>query len=131
MPAAYYLTPKGLRALAALPGHDYITNSVIKGSYKDGTVTQSFITQTLRVYAQANKLTASHPNLKIFLRRDMSRYSYFPKPLPDSFLSLPTSEGTSPKRFFFDVIPDSLQTKPLFQRVTSYAVFFDEGGIQA
>lgn len=127
-PAAYYLTPKGLRTLAALPDHDYITDSVIKGSYKDGTVTQPFITQTLRVYTQTNRLMTAHSNLKVFLRRDMSRYSYFPKPLPDAFLSLPTSKGTPPKRFFLDVIPDSLPTKPLYQRITSYAKFFDEGG---
>jgi len=127
-PAAYYLTPKGLRTLAALPDHDYITDSMIKGSYKDSTVTQPFVTQTLRVYAQANRLTVAYPNLKVFLRRDMSRYSYFPKPLPDAFLSLPISKGTPLKRFFLDVIPDSLPTKPLYQRITSYAEFFDEGG---
>lgn len=127
-PAAYYLTPKGLRTLAALPKHEYITDGVIKGSYKDGTVTQSFITQTLRVYAQANQLTVAHPTLKVFLKRDMSRYSYFPKPLPDVFLSLPISKGVPPKRFILDVIPDGLPPKPLYQRVTSYAEFFDEGG---
>jgi DNA-binding PadR family transcriptional regulator len=126
-PAAYYLTPKGLRTLAALPDHEYITDSVIKGSYKDGTVTQSFITQTLRVYAQANRLTAAYPNLRVFTRRNMSRYSYFPQPLPDLFLSLKQEEG-QPKRFFLDVIPDSLPTKPLYQRITNYAEFFDEGG---
>lgn len=126
LPAAYYLTPKGLRALAALPNHEYITDSVIKGSYKDGTVTQSFINQTLRVYAQAHRLAAAHPRLKVFTRRDMSRYSYFPKPLPDAFLSLKTEE--TPKRFFLDIIPDSLPPKPFFQRITNYAEFFDEGG---
>jgi DNA-binding PadR family transcriptional regulator len=125
-PTAYYLTPKGLRTLAALPDHEYITDSVIKGSYKDGTVTQSFITQTLRVYAQTNQLKAFYPSLKVFLRRDMNRYSYFPKPLPDAFLSLKTD--TQPKRFFLDSIPDSLPSKPLYQRITRYAEFFDEGG---
>lgn len=125
-PAAYYLTPKGLRTLAALPDHDYITDSVIKGSYKDSTVTQSFITQTLRVYAQTNQLKVFYPSLKVFLRRDMSRYSYFPKPLPDAFLSLKTN--TQPKRFFLDVIPDSLPNRPLYQRITSYTEFFDEDG---
>ena len=123
-PAAYYLTPKGLRTLAALPGHNHITDSVIKGSYKDSTVTQSFITQTLRVYTQTNQLRRFYPSLKVFLRRDMSRYSYFAKPLPDAFLSLKTD--TQPKRFFLDVIPDSLPNKPLYQRITSYVEFFDE-----
>lgn len=126
VPAAYYLTPKGLRTLQALPDHEHITDSVIKGSYKDSTVTQSFVTQTLRMYAQTNRILKAHPGLRVFTRRDMSRYSYFPKPLPDAFLSLKTDAG--PQRFFLDVIPDSLPPRPLYQRITSYAEFFDEGG---
>jgi hypothetical protein len=58
----------------------------------------------------------------------MSRYSYFPKPLPDAFLSLPVGKDIPPKRFFLDIIPDSLPPKPFFQRLTNYAKFFDEGG---
>lgn len=128
-PAAYYLTPKGLRTLAALPDHDYITDSVIKGSYKDSTVTQSFITQTLRVYGQLNNLQATHEDLRVFTRRNMSRYSYFPKPLPDAFLSL--KQEPTPKRFFLDVIPDSLLSKQLYQRLASYIEFFESDGWDA
>lgn len=124
-PAAYYLTPKGLRTLAALPDHEHITDAVIKGSYKDGTITQSFINQTLRIYAQGNLLMRAHPGLRIFTKRDMSQYNYFPKPLPDAFLSLKTA--TQPKRFFLDIIPDSTPTKPLYQRITRYTEFFEEG----
>lgn len=126
IPAAYYLMPKGLRKLAALPNNEHITDSIIKGSYKDSTVTQSFITQNLRVYAQTNRLKEIHPDLKVFTKRDMSQYSYLPQPLPDAFLSLKVDDV--PKRFFLDIIPDSLPPKPLFQRITNYAEFFDEGG---
>lgn len=126
IPAAYYLTPQGLRLLQKLPDHKHITDSLIKQSYKDKTVTQSFITQTLRVYEQTNRLKAFYPDLRIFTRRDMSQYSYFPDTLPDAFLSLKT-EG-EPQRFFLDIIPDSLPPKPLFQRIAQYIEFFDEGG---
>ena len=125
MPAAYYLTPKGLRTLAALPDHEYLTDSVVKGGYRDKTVSQTFIDQCLRVYTQTNQIKAFYPDLKVYLRRDMSRYSYFPSNLPDAFLSLPTKG--SPKRFFFDILPDIMPTKPLYQRVTNYAQFFEEG----
>ena len=129
VPAAYYLTPKGLRTLATLPGHDYITQSLIKTSYKDGAVSQSFITQTLRVYGQLNNLQAAHEGLRVFTRRNMSRYSYFPKPLPDAFLSL--KQEPTPKRFFLDVIPDSLLSKQLYQRLASYIEFFESDGWDA
>jgi DNA-binding PadR family transcriptional regulator len=130
-PAAYYLTPKGFRTLQALPDHEHITDSVTKGSYKNKTVTQSFINQTLRVYTQVNQLSAIYPTLKVFTKRDMSRYSYFPQPLPDAFLSLPTGKDSPPKRFLLDVIPNSLPSKPFFQRITNYAQFFEEGGWEA
>lgn len=128
LPAAYYLTPKGLRTLSDLPDHEYITDSVIKASYKDKTVSQSFINQTLRIYAQTNRLSAAHPGLRVFTKRHMSRYSYFPQPLPDAFLSLPIGKYTPRKRFFLDVIPDNLPRQPLYQRIANYAEFFDEGG---
>lgn len=127
-PAAYFLTPKGLRTLAALPKHEYITETVIKASYKDGTVSLPFITHTLRVYAVTNHINALYPALKIYMRRDMQRYPYFPETLPDAFLSLPTTGNQLPKRFFLDLIPDNLPSKPFFQRLSRYADFFDDGG---
>ena len=56
----------------------------------------------------------------------MSRYSYFPDNPPDVFLSLKV-DGV-PHRFFLDIIPDSLPRKPLDDRITGYAEFFEEGG---
>lgn len=129
IPAAYYLTPKGLRTLATLPGHEYITESLIKSSYKDSAVSQSFITQTLREYGQLNHLQAAYKGLRVFTRRNISRYSYFPKPLPDAFLSL--KQEPTPKRYFLDVIADSLPPKLLYQRISSYIEFFEYGGWDA
>ena len=128
VPAAYYLTPKGLRLLQSLPDHTYITDAVIKGSYKDSSVTQSFVTHTLCMYALTNTLKVFYPTLKVFMRRDMNRYSYFPSPPPDAFVSLRAEDQKAPLRFFFDLIPENLPIKPLFQRITKYAEFFEEDG---
>lgn len=126
-PAAYFLTPKGLRTLAAMPGHEHITETVIKASYKDGTVSQPFVTHTLNIYAVTNHLKALYPTLQAYMRRDMQRYPYFPETLPDAFLSLPTTGNLLPMRFFLDLIPDNLPNKPFFQRISRYADFFEEG----
>lgn len=126
IPAAYYLTPKGLRTLQTLDEHDYITESTIKASYRDKVVSQAFVNHTLNVYRQTNALKQQYPELKVYLRRDMSRYDYFPDNLPDAFLSLKVDD--TPKRFFLDVIPDSLPRNLLDRRITSYAGFFEEGG---
>lgn len=126
IPAAYYLTPKGLKTLQALDAHDYITDAIIKASYRDKAVSQTFVTHTLTVYRLTNALKHQYSDLKVYLRRDMSRYSYFPDTPPDAFLSLKINDA--PKRFFFDIIPDSLPRNILDRRITSYAEFFEEGG---
>lgn len=127
VPAAYYLTPKGMRYLQNQPGHDFVLDSAIKNSYKDKTVGRDFISYTLHVCKYTNMLKRQYPNLKIFTRRDMSRYSYFPPQPPDAFLSLP-NETDQPKRFFFDLISDNLPRLALDRRIANYCEFFEEGG---
>jgi hypothetical protein len=126
IPAAYYLTPKGLKTLQTLDSHDYITEATIKASYRDKVLSQTFVSHTLDVYSLTNSLKHQYPDLKVYLRRDMGRFSYFPDSPPDAFLSLKV--GDTPKRFFLDVIPDTLPRNILDRRITSYAEFFDEGG---
>lgn len=128
MPAAYYLTPKGMKALQAVPDHSSIANSVIKASYKDKTIGQSFVTHTMNVHKYVNILAHQYTGLRVFSKREMSRYSYFPSQLPDAFLSLPIGEAQQPKRFFLDLIPDSLPSYQLVARIARYVQFFDEGG---
>lgn len=128
VPAAYFLTPKGLRTLQALPDHDFITDRVIKGSYKDKGASQGFIDHTLAVYRSTNLLKRRHPALKVFTRRDMNRHSYFPSHLPDAFLSLTTTKNTPPQRFFLDIVPDNLPRHALDRRITHYCQFFEDGG---
>lgn len=129
IPAAYYLTPKGLRTLKTLDDHDYITEATIKSSYRDKVVGQAFVNHTLDVYQYTNALKQQYQELKVYLRRDMSRYSYFPDTPPDAFLSLKIDD--TPRRFFLDVIPDSLPRNLLDRRITGYAEFFEEGGWEA
>lgn len=128
IPAAYYLTPKGLRTLQNLPEHAYITDAVIKGSYKDRTVGQDFVTHTLNVYKYTNLLKRHYHGLKVFTKREISQYDYFPSQLPDAFLSLPSGDPKQPKRFFFDLVSDSLPRSALDRRIANYCEFFDEGG---
>lgn len=128
LPVAYFLTPKGLRFLASLNSHDYITEKVIKGSYRDKSLKESTITHHLAVFSHVLALKARY-QLKAYLRRDMSRFSYFPEPQPDVFLSL--THGTTAKRFFLDVIPATQEKRALFQRIAAYVTFFDGGGWEA
>lgn len=125
-PAAYYLTAKGLRTLQALPDHEYINDKVIKGSYRNKSVKQSFVNHTLAIYKYTNILRRKYPSLKVFTKPEMSQFSYFPNQLPDAFLSLPTKD--SPNRYFFDVIPVGTPRRAIDGKLLSYCNFFNEGG---
>ena len=128
IPAAYYLTPTGLRALQSLPGHEAITDAMIKISYKDKTVGMDFVVHVLNVYKCTNLLKRHYPNLKVFTKREISQYEYFPPQLPDAVMSLPSDDPKQPKRFFFDLVSDSVPRSALDRRIASYCEFFDEGG---
>lgn len=129
VPATYFLTPKGLRALQSLDGHNYVTEAIIKSSYKDKVLSESFVLHTLKAYGITNALKRRYQKLRVYLRRDMSRYDYFPDNPPDAFLSLKL--GGETKRFFLDVIPDSLPRNVLDRRIANYLTFFEDGGWEA
>ncbi|HJP80999.1 MAG TPA: hypothetical protein VJ841_01225 [Candidatus Saccharimonadales bacterium] len=126
VPAAYFLTSKGLKTLQSLDGHDYITEATIKAGYRDKILKQATVSHNLDVYRYTNVLGHQHPGLKVYLRRDMSRFSYFPDSPPDAFLSLKLDD--IPKRFFLDFIPDNMLRSVLYRCIASYAEFFEEGG---
>jgi DNA-binding HxlR family transcriptional regulator len=126
LPVAYYLTPKGLKFLHELDNHTHVTDKIIKSSYRGKASSEATIVHSFDVFSQILALRRCYPQLKAYLRRDMGHFSYFPKTLPDTFLSLSADSIT--KRFFFDYISDSQERKALFQRVYAYIDFFDTGG---
>ncbi|MDO4684661.1 MAG: MarR family winged helix-turn-helix transcriptional regulator [Candidatus Saccharibacteria bacterium] len=129
VPAAYYLTPKGLRRLQLIHGSERVTDAIIKASYRDKVVGQSFVDHVVEVYVHANRLQHKHPPLKVFLRREMALYSYFPANPPDAFLSLKTNDGL--RRFFFDVVSKDMPPSAINRRLVNYMEFFDDGGWDA
>lgn len=124
-PAAYYLTPKGLRRLQSILGSERVTDAIIKASYRDKVVSQSFVNHVVEVYAHVNRLQRKHPPLKVFLRREMALYSYFPATPPDAFLSFKTADRL--RRFFFDVVSKGTPPSAINRRLVNYMEFFDEG----
>lgn len=125
-PAAYFLTPKGIRLLASLDGHERITEKDVKASYRDKNLLDSTVGHSLEVFALIMALRNRYPKLKPFLRRDMTHFSYFPNNPPDAFLSL--SLGGDTKRFFLDYISNNMDRQQIFKRVSAYVAFFDKGG---
>lgn len=125
LPAAYYLTPKGLKQLQSIHSGERVTDAIIKAGYRDKVVSQSFVNHVVEVYAYANRLQRKHPSLKVFLRREMALYSYFPTNPPDTFLSLKTADRL--QRFFFDIVSKDTPPSAINRRLVNYMEFFDDG----
>ena len=128
--AAYYLLPKGFRALQKLEKYqDLITDATIKASYKDKTLKEDFIDHNLAVYAASFEFMKLHSTLKFFAKRELVPYSYFPNQRPDGFLSIRINgKDEEPLRFFVDYIEDSMPRFILDKKVKDYVTFFEEGG---
>jgi len=95
-PAAFYLTPQGLRVLQRqLP---YITDSIIRNAYGDKSASESLIQQSGELFEQAQSLTRLYPNIKALTARQLGDFDYFPKPLPDLYIAHAPDEETY--RFF-------------------------------
>lgn len=58
----------------------------------------------------------------------MSRYSYFPRILPNAFVSLPTANPKQPRRYFLDIIAEHTPRRALDARLSSYCQFLEEDG---
>ena len=126
MPAAYYVTPKGLRQLQLIHGRERVTDAIVKAGYRDRVVSQAFVNHTVRVCAYINQLQHRYPLLEVLLRREMMLCSYVPANPPDAFLLLRVNDGI--RQFFFDVVSKDMLPSTINRRIVGYMSFFDSGG---
>ena len=131
MPAAYYVTPKGLRQLQLIHGRERVTDAIVKAGYRDRVVSQAFVNHTVRVCAYINQLQHRYPLLEVLLRREMMLCSYVPANPPDAFLLLRVNDGirqSGIRKFFFDVVSKDMLPSTIRRRLAGYMSFFDNGG---
>jgi hypothetical protein len=128
-PAAYYLTPYGLRTLRRLKELPGLSDTAIKNSYKDATATDQFITHSLNVFMLANQLISLDDKLRYFTKREQVGYEYFPSPPPDGFVSLKLKEDETPKRFFLELIEPGVPAFAIDRLITRLVTYEEEGGV--
>lgn len=100
-PAEYYVSPAGLRLLLERIKPEGLDDKTIKASYKDKTASKQFIDHSLNIFEVANTFASLYKTLKLFTKRELAAYDYFPTPLPDAFLSI---KGKETERFFMELI---------------------------
>jgi hypothetical protein len=123
-PAAYYLTPAGARRL-----QEHQDNKInVKATYRDEKASEDFIEHCLQVFAIRNQLKAKYGDtVKFFTKADLDQedLDYFPRPLPDAYISLQT--GKTKRLFFLEVIDDGQPFFTVVRRIKQY-MDYSEGG---
>jgi hypothetical protein len=111
-PATYYLLPKAFAALKKqhkTTGKE-LSGKTLRNAYKDKEASSEFIARKLAVFTIYDKLRPTHgASLKLWTKDQLNfdKYSYFPKPTPDAYLTI-KPEGLRPrtKDFFLNYLDD-------------------------
>lgn len=111
-PATYYLLPKAFKALKQqhkATGKE-LSDKTLRNAYKDKKASNEFIARKLSVFTIYDKLRAVHgQKLKLWTKDQLNfdKYDYFPKPMPDAYLTI-LPEGIRPRSrdFFLNYLND-------------------------
>lgn len=127
-PAAYYLLPKGARALADVGDRDENEPINIKRIYKDKDVSEGFIQHSLNILSAYLALSALHNSkLDFFTKSDLKyeQFEFYPQPLPDAHVRISTRDGD--RNFFLDIFEDSQPFFVLIRRIKKYLEYAGSG----
>lgn len=125
-PASYSLSPRGARTVQVYLDLDEPIN--LKATYANKTVQEPFIEHCLNIFEVFNSLRAQYgEKLKFFTKTELGseKYEYFPRPLPDAFISFTSFDDT--KRYFVEIIENSLQPFLLKKRIKQYLEYEESG----
>jgi hypothetical protein len=123
-PAVYYLLPKAFPILKKL---DIVSPRVLKNMYKNNKTSKRFVNHNLSVYKACIALKAYYGSkLWFFTANDLKlpSFDYFPKPLPDGFLSIKLSSGIKGKRKYYFLLFCSSHV-PLFVHLKQLRTYVD------
>ncbi len=123
--ASFHLLPKGIRALKSLP-ETKSDPMVLRNIYKDKTASDRFIDHRLSAFDLYCQLKEQYGDrLRYFTKSELSKFEYFPKPLPDAYLRLDAAGNE--RHFLVDLIDDSQPFFVAVRRVKQYIKYAEEG----
>jgi hypothetical protein len=126
-PAAYYLLPAGIKKLSEYRDIE-VTITRVKMAYKDKTVSEDFISHCLQALGAFNQLKRIYGDaIRFYTKVDLNveTYDYFPKPLPDAFLSLKEQDQT--RRYFLEILDAATPLFVLRKRIKQYLDYYESG----
>lgn len=120
--ATYFITISGMKALEQYGIRLDLTDSAKKQVYRHSDTSEDFINRCLCVFATGAHLKNIYgEQLKFFTKPELVKYDYFPRPLPDAFVSL-KSDATI-HRFLLEFIQTNTPSFALNRRLREYATY--------
>lgn len=120
-PATYYLRLKALNWLKTQP---QATPNVIKTIYNnDKRASKAFISHSLAIFRLYLDLRSS--GFKFFSKSELSAYDYFPKQLPDAYLSRKEPKDQLIDDIFVSYIAESMPYFVVRKRFKQMAAYYD------
>ena len=122
-PASYCLSPAGGRLLNEREGTSELIN--IKALYKNKTLTEAYVTHCMEIFSIYLRLrTIYADSLRFFTKNELTKYDYFPEPLPDAYFRLSTESDT--KQFFIIVCSASQPFFTYTRRLKRLLAYVDD-----
>lgn len=85
-PASYYLLPKGIQVLRQDSDN---ASAPLHGMYKDKNASNQFIERSLTLFQAYTQLSVVYADyFDLFTKPELAEFTYFPKKLPDAYISL-------------------------------------------
>jgi hypothetical protein len=132
-PATYYLLPKAFAALKQYAKTDgkEVSLKTLRNAYKDKEASERFIAKKLAIFTIYDKLRASYDeSLGLWTKEQLNfdKYSHFPQPLPDAFITI-TPEGPRPRdrHFFLNYLDDETPFFVHVRRLQKYVDYVEAG----
>lgn len=124
-PASYYLLSKGIQVLREDPDN---ASKVLHSLYKDKTASDQFIAQSLTLFQTYLKLTALYGDaLDLFTKSELTGFDYFPKKLPDSYISLKGKNKARTKHYVLLVVDEATPHFAAIKRVNALLTHAKKG----
>lgn len=127
--AEYYLLPAGVRALKQYKQLDGLDNRAVKNSYNDFKASEVFVQRHLIIYKLTNALSSHYADLKLFTKRELTGFDYFPKRPLDGFITREVNDST--RYYFLELF---MTDEPPFAtdgRIKRLVAYYEDGGWDA
>ena len=127
-PASYCLIAKGIKFLKTQPETKQLVNeTVLRNMYKNRTISEEHVDHCLQVLASYVALNSqTNKTFNIFSKSELATSSFFPRPLPDLYLSRKQLTANKQSDYMLDVFDATIPFFVYIKRLRAYQNHCDE-----